>query len=474
MSDDANKTLEAFPDPPEAWMPIRRMAQRVKAPVDHFLHTQTGGSIVLLVAAAVALAWANSPWHDTYHHFWETPISLGIGAWSMTESLHFWINDLLMTIFFMVVGFEIKRELVEGELSDLQRAALPVAAALGGMVVPALIYVAFNPTGPASAGWGVPMATDIAFAVGILGLLGKRVPAALRILLLALAIIDDIGAIMVIAIFYTEGIDFAGLIPLVGGLLLYLGLIRIGVRPGFIYTVPLIVMWAGMHQLGVHATMAGVIAGLLIPVKPWLSREQFLDVATKSIEEFQSQTRGNYDAEDVMKPLKRLTVAGREAVSPCARATAAFHPWVAYVIMPLFALANAGVYFGDIDLNAQGATTVVLGVALGLAVGKPLGIVGVTWVTMKLGLCKLPRGVTWSGITVLGCCAGIGFTVAIFISDLAFTDPATQGLSKLAILGATTAAAVMGLALGRIALPRELDPVIARLTPADVETSTEF
>ncbi|MCG8423485.1 MAG: Na+/H+ antiporter NhaA [Proteobacteria bacterium] len=446
--------------------------------MEKFIGHQTSSGFVLMGMAVIALVWANWPGSHSYHHIWhETSITLGIGSWSMTESLHFWINDFLMTFFFLVVGFEIKREMAEGELSDPRRAALPVGAAVGGMVVPALIYFAFNPTGPTADGWGIPMATDIAFALGIMVLLGKRIPAALRILLLALAIIDDIGAILVIAIFYTKGFAWSGLMVVGVGCLVLVLFRRTGIRPGLVYFVPLIIIWAGLHNAGVHPTLAGVIVGMSAPVKPWLSREQFLSIAEQSIAEFHEHHASNGEVrhEALLKPINQLTLAGREALSPVVRLQNEFHVWVAFFIMPLFALANAGVTLGALDFDASGATTAMLGIAFGLVVGKPVGIVLVSWLMVRMGWAGLPRGVNWAGILVLGCFAGIGFTMSIFIAELAFANASSiLSLGKLSILLATGVATIVGLGLGRGLLSRELDPEVAALTPAQVEASTEY
>ncbi|MCG8420747.1 MAG: Na+/H+ antiporter NhaA [Proteobacteria bacterium] len=453
--------------------PMLRVANRIKAPVDAFLHTESASSILLLIAAAVALLWANSSAAESYEHLWHTEFSITLGSWSMKQSLHFWINDFLMTIFFLVVGLEIKREIVEGELADMRRASLPIAAAVGGMLVPAAIYFALNPTGPGSQGWGVPMATDIAFALGVLGLLGKRVPASLRVLLLALAIIDDIGAILVIAVFYSSGINPDAFITIAIGLAILLGMLQAGVRPGSMYIVPVIVLWAGAYSLGVHPTIAGVIVGLVMPVRPWLSRKEFVEVAEVALREYHVLTSQEHKHKDALTPLRRLSMAGREAASPVSRAEAAFHPWVAFLIMPLFALAYAGVNLGGVEMSLDGASMATLGVMLGLAFGKPAGILLFSWLTTRMGWCTLPRGVTWGGITVLGCAAGIGFTMAIFIAELAFRGSDLLQITKLAILGGSAIAGVTAMTMGRIFLAGELDPAVARLTPAQVEVSNE-
>jgi NhaA family Na+:H+ antiporter len=464
-----------FPLPPEASALARTLASKVTAPVDRFLSQQTSSGFILLAMAAIALIWANSPWADSYAHLWHTPISVGVGEWTMTQSLHFWINDFLMTFFFMVAGFEIKREMAEGELSDMRRAALPIAAAVGGMLVPAAIYIGFNPGGDTFHGWGIPMATDIAFALGILVLLGDRVPAALRILLLALAIIDDLGAILVIAIFYSSGFALSGLAAVAVGCVVLVLFLRLGIRPGVAYFVPLMIIWAGLYKAGVHPTIAGVIVGMSAPVKPWFSREQFLGIAQHAIEEFQEHAgRDGHSEEDLLSPLNRLTLVGREAVSPVVRLQNQFHGWVAFFIMPLFALANAGVNLGEMDFSDSAVTPVMLGISLGLVLGKPLGVLLVSWLLVRLGLARLPRGVTWGGMLVLGFCAGIGFTMSIFIDELAFKgSPMFIGAGKLAILVATAVAAGLALIVGRLLL-RKLAPDVAALSAAQAEASTEY
>jgi NhaA family Na+:H+ antiporter len=475
VASSSNRNDLQLPPPPEA-SHLHHVAKRVTAPVEQLLRQETASGFLLLGMAVIALVWANSPWADSYEHLWHTPIQLGLGAWVFTKDLHFWINDFLMTFFFMAAGFEIKREMAEGELSDLRRGALPIAAAAGGMLVPALIYFAFNPGGPTASGWGVPMATDIAFALGIMLLLGDRIPAALRILLLALAIIDDIGAIIVIAIFYTAGFDVTGLYVVGGGMVVLYLFRALGIRPGLVYTVPLIIIFAGLYRAGVHPTIAGVIVGLAAPVKPWVSREMFLAISRSVIEEVQRATaKEGWKDDDLIKPLNHLVLAGREAVAPVVRLQNEFHPWVAYFIMPVFALANAGVNLGGVSLADPAAFMVMLGVALGLAVGKPIGVMLVSYVLVRFGVVTLPRGVTWRGMLIVGLCAGIGFTMAIFIAGLAFAgQPTLLGAAKLSILSATAVAGVLAMILGRWLLPRKLDPEVASLTPAQAEASTEF
>lgn len=460
--------------PPEAWAPARRLALSVRGSIDRFLHIEAAGGFVLLAAAAIALVWANSPWGESYDHLWHTPISLGIGSWSFEHSLHFWINDLLMTVFFLVVGLEIKRELVEGALSDIKRASLPLAAAVGGMIVPALIFLSLNAGPPARDGWGVPMATDIAFAVGVLTLLGRRVPATLRVLLLAVAIIDDIGAILVIAVFYSSGIALNGVVLAAAGITLLFLMLKTGVRPSFVYAIPIFIMWAGMLETGVHPTIAGVLAGLAAPVRPWFGKEGFLQTAREVIDEFQERITREHHDHELIAPLSRLAHARREALSPALRAEVALHPWVAYGIMPLFALANAGVRVQGIDLAATGNTAMLFGVILGLVVGKPIGITLFSWLAVRSRLCSLPDGVSWLGVLMLGAVAGIGFTMAIFIAELAYAEEAMLAVAKLGVLLATAAAATVGLGLGHAVLPREQPVDMAGVSASDAEASAEY
>jgi NhaA family Na+:H+ antiporter len=424
----------------------------VLRPIERFLHVEAASGGVLLLAAIVALLWANSPWAASYEQLWRTPLTLGIGRFVSTQSLHFWVNDGLMTLFFFIVGLEIRREIHEGELSEVKRAVLPVIAALGGMMAPAGIYLALNRAPDVRSGWGVPMATDIAFAVGTLALLGKRVPGGLRVLLLALAIIDDIGAIAVIALFYSSGVMWQGLVLVAGGVLGAILLQRLGVRRALVYVLPGVLVWLGMLRAGIHPTLTGVLFGLLTPARSWFGEQGFALAATEAVEEIQALQRPGRPADALLEPLRRLRMAQREALAPVVRLQTALHPWVAFGIMPLFALANAGVSLRGITLGDPFTQRVVLGVVLGLVVGKPLGILAASAAAVRLGLCALPRGVGWRGVFVIGSVAGIGFTMAIFVAELAFSDPARLGATKLAVLVASLASAVLGLAAGRVLL----------------------
>ncbi len=440
------------PVPPGSWAPVRKAARTLFRPLELFLHIQAASGILLLLAAAAALILANSPWHAFYEHLWHAPVTIGIGAFRSTQPVHFWINDGLMVVFFFVVGLEIRREIHQGELSELRRAALPLAAALGGMLVPAAIYMSLNAGRPAQRGWGVPMATDIAFAVGILSLFGKRVPPALRVLLLALAIIDDIGAIVVIALFYSTSFALQGLGIVALGIFLVLALQAFGVRRPFVYVAPGIVVWAGFLVAGVHPTIAGVVLGLLTPVRPGYGREGFISAAERALEKFRYRAERE-DPHELLEPLGELADARREAVAPVVRVEAALHPWVAYGIMPLFAFANAGVRVGGIDLVEPGMVRLGLGVTLGLLLGKPLGVIAASFLAVRLGVASLPRGVTWKSLSIVGIVAGVGFTMAIFIAGLAFTGAAELDAAKLAVLLGSAASAIGALLLGKFVLP---------------------
>jgi Na+:H+ antiporter, NhaA family len=455
-------------DPPEAWAPMRRLARLALAPVERFLAIQAASGIVLLVMAAVALVWANSPWQESYAALWHTPLGVRLGPLSFERDLHFWINDGLMTIFFFVVGLEIRREIHRGELSELRRAALPLAAALGGMVLPACLFLLLNQGHESARGWGIPMATDIAFAVGVLALLGDRVPPALRILLLALAVIDDVGAILVIAAFYSSGLEALGFLGLGLGLVVTFAMQWLGVRNTWAYVAPATVVWAGAYAAGVHPTLAGVVIGLITPVRAWFGPERFAERASASVAALRE--RAGEDEHALLVHLDELKHARREAVSPVERLQHALHGWVAFGIMPLFALANAGVPLGEASFTGD-SLWVFLGVSLGLGLGKPLGILGLSWLCVRLGLAALPRGISWPQVGLVGLVGGIGFTMALFIAQLAFPAGALLETAKLAILTASAAAAVVAYALGRLLLPATASHAGAP-TAAEAEAST--
>ena len=471
MNDDSSRGFPTIP--PEARLPALRVAQAMRRPIERFLHIEAASGILLIIAAATALIWANSPWAHSYEALWHTPFRIGLGDWTMERSLHFWINDLLMAVFFLVAGLEIKREMVHGALSDLKRAALPIAAAIGGMLVPATIYASLNVTGPGAHGWGVPMATDIAFAVGVLMLLGRRVPPALRVLLLAFAVIDDLGAILVIAVFYSSGLAVDGLMVALGGVFVMWLFGRMGVRPGVSLILPFLLIWGGLYRAGIHPTIAGVIMGLMTPAQAWYGPTGFLRTAQKALLKFEQRAEAGDTGAALLEPLEEIGFASREAVAPVVRLEHQLHSWVAYGIMPLFALANAGVAVGGIEFSEPGALAVASGVALGLLVGKPVGVLVFSWVAVRLRLCVLPQGVTWSGMLIVGITGAIGFTMAIFIAELAYGDPDLLAVAKLGVLAATAVAAIVALVLGRIMLPAQPDAV-ADVGESSVESTTEI
>jgi NhaA family Na+:H+ antiporter len=387
------------------------------------------------------------------------PLAARIGPWEIELSLHHFVNDALMALFFFVVGLEIKRELAIGELSSLSRALLPVIAAVGGMVVPAGIYAAFHWDGPALKGWGIPMATDIAFAVAALSVFAARVPSGLKIFLLALAIADDIGAVSVIALFYTQDLSLPWLGYAVAGLLLTWGLNVAGVRAYSVYFLVGGLVWLAAYNSGVHATIAAVALGFLTPARPLdplPAREGFVKGGIGLLERFGDLIEGDDDHDGHARHRLALQVsrAARSTLSPLDELTNLLHPWVAFFIMPVFALCNAGVTIDLSTLSEPVPLRVALGVALGLVVGKPVGITIFAWLAVRLGLAELPRGVTWTHVVATGFLAGIGFTVALFVSSLAFQTPAYTAGSKVGILLASTAATIVGVAILARTLPR--------------------
>jgi len=430
------------------------LTDRALASLERFLHIEAVSGGVLLLAAVAALVWANSAGSASYEALWHTPVSFGIGPWIASQSLHFWINDGLMTIFFLVVGMEIRREIHEGALSDLRQAALPIGAAFGGVAVPALIYLVFNGEPSSRHGWAVPTATDIAFAVGVLALLGRGIPGNVRVFLLALAIIDDVIAVVIIALFYTGGLQLAGFAVAGAGIVMLLAMQRMGLGSAWPYVAPGAVVWVGLLITGAHPTLAGVVLGLLTPVFSTPARHSPMEMLTRATEALRDRIHSQ-DAGQLAHPLRDVRQAQREVLPPVVRVQMALHPWVAFGVMPLFALANAGVALGSIDLNAGGASAVLAGVAAALVLGKPLGVVGTSWLLVKLGWCRLPDGVSWGGVVLVGLLAGIGFTMSIFIAMLAFEDPALLGAAKSGVLVGSVLAAVLGLGWGRICVGRQ-------------------
>jgi NhaA family Na+:H+ antiporter len=422
------------------------LARYVARPLREFLRVETSSSLLLLLAAAVALVWANSPWSESYASFWHTELAIDLGSLHIEETLQHWVNDALMAIFFFVVGLEVKHELVNGDLRDPKTAALPIIAAVGGMALPALIYLAIAAGGEAGSGWGIPMATDIAFAVGVLGLLGRRVPSAAWIFLLTLAIVDDIGAIVVIAVFYTDDLRLVWLGAAVAliGLMIGMRLLRIWAIPA--YVVVGVAAWFATLESGVHATLAGVAIGLITPATALLKA----DVATTNAQ--QALADRELDPDE----LARLQFLLNESVPMVERLQNRLHPFSAYAVLPIFALANAGV-----DLGGAGdaiTSAVGLGVIAGLVLGKPLGILLACFVAVRLGLGRLPDRTSWPQVAGLGAVAGIGFTVSLFIAGLSF--PGSVALTedaKVGILLASVLAAVVGVLLLLLSSPKPPD-----------------
>lgn len=411
------------------------------------MHGESTAGIVLLVSAVIAMIWANSAWSESYHHFWEYKISIQAGEVGISKTLHDWINDGLMAMFFFVIGLELKREIMAGELSDMGKAILPLIAALGGMLVPALIYFLFNPGGPKSNGWGIPMATDIAFALGIMSLLGNRVPLSLKIFLTALAIADDIGAVLVIAFFYTSNISMISLG--IGALFLVLLLAAnyIGVRSTLFYgLVGIAGVWLAFLMSGVHATIAGVLAAFAIPARTKIDEEKFIQVLEDQLHEFHAIPPNDVTLLEpaqykVIEKINRLTKA---AGTPLQKLEYKLHSWVSYLVMPLFAFSNSGITLHTGFLNDVLSSSITLGILMGLVVGKFVGVLIFCWLAVKTKITALPHGVTWKQIIGVALLAGIGFTMSLFITTLAFKDVQLVTDAKLGIFIASIISGVTG------------------------------
>jgi NhaA family Na+:H+ antiporter len=436
--------------PPRSY-PLEPLFERILTPFEHFLNRATSGGIVLIGATLLTLVLANSPWGDAIHHFWEQPLGVAFGPYfSLEKSLHHWVNDGLMVLFFLLVGMELKREMLVGELSSLRDAALPIIAALGGMICPALIYIGLNPQAPALAGWGIPMATDIAFAVGILVLLSWRIPKNLIIFLTALAIADDLGAVLVIALFYTAELNLHALLGAAVALLLLILLNRGGIRQPLPYWLVGIVLWYMVLLSGVHATIAGVLLAFTIPARPASTIEQFNVQIDKLQAQLQRERSGQsstyaFGNESLAALAESVEQVSNAAQSPLQRIEHGLSPWVTFAIIPIFAFANAGIDFRTLKFGEALGAPVTLGVLFGLVVGKFVGIGLFSWVGVKCGLGRLPNGVQWRHVLGAAWLGGIGFTMSLFIGQLAFADAVLIEESKLGILLASLLAAVIGL-----------------------------
>ncbi|HUF31779.1 MAG TPA: Na+/H+ antiporter NhaA [Acidimicrobiales bacterium] len=425
-------------------------------PARRFMAMGASGGVVMVVAAIVALAWANSPFHGSYQALWDTRFDIALGNVAHVDlTLREWVNDAAMAIFFFVVGLEIKRELVTGQLRDRRAAALPAVAAVGGMVVPALVFLAFNAGHAGARGWGIPMATDIAFAAGVVALLGRRVPSGAKLFLLTLAIVDDLGAIVVIAVFYTADVSLGWLVAAAATLVVATALRRLDIRSLLPYTALAVTCWLALHESGVHATLAGVAFGLLTPVWSFYDPARFGARARAVVEEIEHTfadgvlDHDEYERNDAR--LRDLIHLSTETSSPLERLERRLAPWVSFMVVPTFALANAGVRLTGDTLTGALGNRVVLGVAVGLVVGKTVGIVATTWLACRVGMGRLPAQTTWRHLFGLAVCAGIGFTVALFVAGLSFTDGALTDAAKVGILGGSLIAAVLGAAILRSA-----------------------
>ncbi len=435
------------PTPPNGAAPDP-LVERVLAPFQQFAHAEASGGIVLLFAAVTALIWANSPWGESYAHLWETKVTIGAPGFGLTESLHHWINDGLMAVFFFVVGLEIKREILVGELASVRQAALPLFAALGGMVVPALVFLVFTVGTPDVRGWGVPMATDIAFALGIAALLGSRVPTSLKIFLAALAIVDDIGAVLVIALFYTASIQAMALLVAAGVMVVLIGFNVAGVRSSVPYFLLGAVLWVAFLKSGVHATIAGVLLALTIPASTRIDGEEFIDEARDHLNAFDAACENDPEefstTQRHQEPIFALEDTAKRAQSPLLRLEHKLHGMVAFLIMPIFALANAGVAFSGGSATSAIGDRAVLGIFAGLVLGKPLGIVLFSWFAVRFRLADLPFGADWRHVAGMGALGGIGFTMALFIAALAFGEGDKLEAAKIGILAGSLVAGLLG------------------------------
>lgn len=426
--------------------PERKPSDLIFQPFRDFLELESAAGIILIAATFIALLWANSPWADSYHHLWEMTVTIGIGEYALSKHLIHWINDGLMAIFFCVVGLEIKREVFIGELSTMRKASFPIFAAFGGMVIPAGIYMIFNSGGIGKQGWGIPMATDIAFALGVLVLLGSRAPLVLKIFLTALAIIDDIGAVIVIAIFYTDNISlhalgFAGIC-----LLLLLGINKLDVRHPIPYFLLGVLLWLAVLKSGIHATIAGVVFAMMVPARSRIDSEEFVKDSREILDELESvgvrPGDKGFTTEEELGALHTIKELSRDLETPLQRMEHELHSWTTYLIIPVFALANAGVKLNfSADFLTHGVT---VGIFCGLVIGKFLGVVGFSWLAVRLGFAEMPRGISWRHICGVGLLAGIGFTMSLFITNLAFTDGTVIQMSKVGILAASLVAGIGG------------------------------
>jgi NhaA family Na+:H+ antiporter len=446
---------------------VQGRRSRLSAAFQDFAERGVLAGILLMVATAMALVWANSSWSESYFHLWEVELSIGFAERPIRGTLHHWINDGLMAVFFLLVGLEIKRELLVGELSSIRQAALPIAAAVGGMLLPAMFYVAVNAGGPGARGWGIPMATDIAFALGVLTLLGPRVPAGLKVFLTALAIVDDMGAVVVIALFYTSAINAGALALAAITMIALLALNRLRVRALSPYLLMGAVLWGALLSSGIHATIAGVLLALAIPSKTRINALEFSTRARALLDEFDQSETGDLlvlTSKGQQEALYRLEVASVGVHSPLLRLEHSLHGVVGFLIMPLFALANAGVSMagvGDVLMDR-----VAIGVLAGLLIGKPAGVMLFSWLSVRFGVADLPAAVTWRDLHGAAWLAGIGFTMSLFVGSLAFGEGEMLAAAKVGILAGSILAGVTG---WRVLVRRKAKQDGATSAPAPAE-----
>ncbi|RAJ31921.1 Na+/H+ antiporter NhaA [Pedobacter cryoconitis] len=422
--------------------------EKIIAPVSRFIHLEYTGGIVLFLSVLVAIIWANSPFHESYHHLWDIKFSIGFDDYVLNKPLHIWINDGLMALFFFVIGLELKREFMEGELSTLKKASLPMMAALGGMLVPAAIFFIINKGLASEHGWGIPMATDIAFALALLSMAGKHIPGSVKVFLSALAVADDLGAVLVIAFFYTSNLNFAPLGVAAIFLLILIAGNKLGIRSTAFYLLIGIAVWIGFLLSGVHATIAGVLVAFTIPAVTKINENSFSENLRKLSNDFEQEIPNSgllttSEQHRTIEQVKSLTLA---AETPLQKIEYALHPWVAFVIMPLFALANAGIIIGA-DFFSALVNPVSIGVISGLIIGKFVGVLLFTWLMVKTGLAQLPDQANWKHITGVALLAGVGFTMSLFISNLAFEQPEFIEQAKYGILIASLIAGILGITL---------------------------
>jgi len=425
------------------------VADQIFRPFQRFFSKEAASSILLIAATIMALIWTNSGIGETYHSFWHTEVSFSFGHFHISKTLVHWINDGFMSLFFFTVGLEIKREILVGELATPKKALLPVIAALGGMIVPGLIYAILNVGSPTISGWGVPVATDIAFALGAVAVFGRRLPVGLRIFLAAFAIADDLGAVVIIAIFYTKEIVWSYLFV---SLFLILGLALanfLWIRWTIIYATLGLAVWFFVLGSGVHPTIAGVIVSLFVPARGRYDTDNFLQNVNKIMEKFECEEQScGYSIllnEEHMHAVQALELACHDVETPLQRLMHALHPWVAFLILPFFAMGNTGLTFHGMVFSEMVSNTVILGIVFGLVFGKPLGVILFSYLSVKTGIASLPQEVRWSHIFGGAMLGGIGFTMSLFLADLSFSDPQLLNYSRIAILAGSVLSALVGM-----------------------------